>query len=67
MTRDKIDHLWQHALGQSVHAGESFTRYHFTALVLEEAAKVAESRIHAGEAGPAIIVKAIRALKPEVK
>jgi hypothetical protein len=40
MTRDKIDQLWSRALGQSINAGEAVTRYHFAALVLEEAAKV---------------------------
>ena len=33
------------------------------AAVKEEAAKLAESRLHAGDAGPAIIVKAIRAME----
>lgn len=35
----------------------------FAALVLEEAAKEADKRRHAGDAGPAAIADAIRALK----
>jgi hypothetical protein len=65
MNRDKIDQLWSRALGQSINAGEAVTRYHFTALVLEEAARVCE------ENGNHNITKQcaadIRAMKPEVK
>ena len=44
MTREEIDRLWQRALMASVRDGEQFTRYHFAALVLEEAAKVCDER-----------------------
>jgi hypothetical protein len=101
MTRDKIDQLWNRALGQSINAGEAVTRYHFAALVLEEAAqgcedlidKKEEARaalraakaIESGDEGDMLAalkhesnvnlygvgisncIKAIRAMKPEVK
>jgi hypothetical protein len=75
MTRDKIQQLARNAgayetedaLGEAIVLFNLAELAAFTGLVLEEAAKVAESRLHAGEAGPSIIVKAIRAMKPEVK
>ena len=63
MTREEIDRLWQLALMASVRDGEQFTRYHFAALVLEEAAKECDKRAHAGDAGALMAARAIRALK----
>ena len=63
MTREEIDRLWQRALMASVRDGEQFTRYHFAALVLEEAAKCCDERAHAGDAGALMAARAIRALK----
>jgi hypothetical protein len=68
MTRDKIQQLAILAGSNSIFmSANTVFMERFAGLVLEEAAKQAESRLHAGEAGPAIIVKAIRAMKPEVK
>jgi hypothetical protein len=81
MTRDKIDQLWNRALGQSINAGEAVTRYHFAALVLEEAAKGCEQE-HVGESvnddcdnngdraynlALRHAAASVRAMKPEVK
>ena len=44
MTREEIDTLWQQALHDSVVAGETFTRYHFADLVIEECAKVCDDQ-----------------------
>jgi hypothetical protein len=78
MTRDKIDQLWQQALGQSINAGEAVTRYHFDALVLEEAARVCDVMARwwednpgqnplAGYIAASNCAASVRAMKPEVK
>ena len=66
MTREEIDTLWQQALHDSVVAGETFTRYHFADLVIEECAKVCEE-LEEDDANPLFVsqqcANAIRARK----
>ena len=69
MTSEEIDILWQRSLHDSVKEGEQFTRYHFAALVLEEAAKAvydSTDSMHDERdfAMKEIIAEAIRALNP---
>jgi hypothetical protein len=76
MTRDKIDQLWAIALKQALDAGEPVFMYHFTALVLEEAARLVTDTAEWKSKGwtsticpitKEAIAQAIRAMKPEVK
>jgi glutamine synthetase adenylyltransferase len=52
MNRDEIDRLWHKALLQSVKDGETYTRYHFAALV--EAAARADERARVAKLEAAI-------------
>ena len=65
MTREEIDTLWQQALHDSVVAGETFTRYHFANLIIEECAKIVDEWYHSLASEPEMleIAQEIRARK----